>query len=55
MQKGLQEYYRNISEDEKIIKRNSANNRNKNMLDADRIRRKEYIKNYYYQRKNLLH
>ena len=43
--------YRNLSEGEKIKKRNYAN---KNMSDTDRVRRKEYMKNYYYKRINLL-
>ena len=29
---------------------NYANNRNKNMLDDDRERKKEYMKNYYYKK-----
>ena len=47
IQKRSQENYRNLSEDEKIKKRNYANNRNKNMSHVDRERRKEYMKNYY--------
>ena len=53
LQKRSREYYRNLSEEENIQKRNYANIRNKNIPDADRGTRKEYIKNYYYERKNL--
>ena len=49
--KTSQECYRYLSEDEKIKKRNCANIRNKNMSDADRKRKKEYMKNYYDKRK----
>ena len=42
--KGVRESYRNLSEDEKIIKRNITNIRSKYMSDVDRERRKEYIK-----------
>ena len=31
-----------------------ASNRKKNMLDEDKEEKKENMKNYYYQRKNLL-
>ena len=37
------EYYRKLSQDEKIKKKNYAKNRNKNMSDADREKRKEYM------------
>ena len=40
MQKRYQNYSRNLSEDEKIEKRNYANNKNKNMMQVDRRRRK---------------
>ena len=54
MQKRLIEYCRNLSEDEKIKKRNYAKTKNINMSDVNRERKKEYIKNYYYNRKDLL-
>ena len=37
----------------KIKTINCANIRNKNMSDWDRERKKEFMKNYYYKRKNL--
>ena len=40
MQQSLQEYHRNISEVEKIKKRNYSNNRNKYMSDEDRERKR---------------
>ena len=39
-------YY--LEEDEKIKDINYANNRNENISGADKERRKEYTKNYYY-------
>ena len=54
MQKRLSEYCRNLSEYEKIKKRNYAKTKNINMSDVNRERKKEYIKNYYYNRKDLL-
>ena len=50
LQKRSREYYRNLSEAEKIKKRNYTNIRTKNMSDADR-EKKEYTQNYYYKRK----
>ena len=35
------EYYKNLSEEEKLKKRSYANNRNKNMAEADREKRKK--------------
>lgn len=49
-----QEYFANLSEDKRIQKRNYANNRIKNMSDADRDRKKECKRSYYYKRKNLV-
>ena len=49
-----QEYYRNLPEDGKIKKRNYANNGNKNMAEKERERKKDYMRNYCYKRKNLL-
>ena len=43
LQKRLREFYRNLSEDAKIKKRNIANNRNKNMTDEARESKKEYL------------
>ena len=40
-----QEYYKNFSEDEKISKRSYGNNRNKNITDAGKKKRKKYIEN----------
>ena len=48
------ECYRNLSENKQIKKRNYANNKNKNMTDEGRERKKEYLKNYYNKRKKLL-
>lgn len=50
LQKRSREYYGNISETEKIKKRNYTNVRTKNMSDADR-EKKECTQNYYYKRK----
>ena len=36
----MQKYYKNLPEDEKIKKRNYANNRNNNMPDENRNRKK---------------
>ena len=47
------DFYRNLSEDEKCKKVNYANIGNKNMSDADREINKEYMKKYYYKRKKL--
>ena len=52
--KRLRKYYGNISEEEKIKKRTYANIRNWNMSDADRKRKKDYMKNSYYKGKPLL-
>ena len=41
----FQEYFSNLSEDEKIKEINYANNRNKNMSDEDKERKKEYMRN----------
>ena len=41
--KRLREFSRNLSEDGKIKKANYANHRNKNMTDAARERKKEYL------------
>ena len=46
--------YRNLSEEEKMKKRNFANFRNKNILDVPRERKKEHMKKYYYKSKHLL-
>ena len=43
--KRSREYYRKLSEDEKI----DANIRNENMSDEDRERKKEFMKNCYYK------
>ena len=43
LQEGSQVYYRNLPEDEKIKKRNYANNRNKNMSDEEREKEKKNI------------
>ena len=44
-----------ISPNMKEFLKSYASNRNKNMLDEDREeKKKENMKNYYYQRKNLL-
>ena len=43
------EYYRILSE-----KKKNANARYKNMSDAERERKTEHMKNYYYKRKKLL-
>ena len=42
-----------IKTTKKIKTINCANIRNKNMSDWDRERKKEFMKNYYYKRKNL--
>lgn len=47
----LQEYYRNLCEDEKIKKRNYANLRKKFVWAAVRERKMVYMKNYYYEGK----
>ena len=44
LQKRSREYYRNLSEAEKIKKRNYANIRTKNMSDADREKKRIYAK-----------
>ena len=49
--KVLLEYYRSLSEAEKIKRRNYTNTR-KEMSDLNRKRKKDYVKNYYYRRKN---
>ena len=54
LQERLREYYRNLPEDGKIKKRNYANNGNKNMSEKEGERKKEYMRSYYYKRKNLL-
>ena len=43
--KRSREYYKNFSEDEKISKRSYGNNRNKNITDAGKKKRKKYIEN----------
>ena len=43
---------RNLSDDEKIKIKNYVNIRNKKMSGEDRERKLEYMKNYYYKRKN---
>ena len=50
LQERSREYYRNLSENEKIKTRNYANNRNKNMSDEDIERKKEYMRSYYHKR-----
>ena len=45
MQKRLREYNKNRSEDEE----NYAKIMNKNILDTNRKKKKEYMKNYYYK------
>ena len=47
----LQEYYRNLCEDEKIKKRNYANLRKKFVWATVRERKMVYMKNYYYEGK----
>ena len=47
LQKRWQKYYRNLSQNEKIKKRNYENIKNKNMLEG------EYLKNYYNKGKKL--
>ena len=54
LQERSREYYRYLPEDEKIKKRNYPNNGNKNMSEKERGRKKEYMRNHYYERKNLL-
>ena len=54
LQKTLWEYNRNLSEDEKLKKRNYASSRYKNMSDIDNKERKIYIKTYYFRRKNVV-
>ena len=44
LQKRSREYYRNLSEAEKIKKRNYTNIRTKNMSDADREKKRTYAK-----------
>ena len=44
LQKRSREYYRNLSEAEKIKKRNYTNIRTKNMSDADREKKRIYAK-----------
>ena len=46
---------RNLSEGEKIKNINYAENRNKTMSDAGGKRKIEYMKNYCFKRKKLLH
>lgn len=43
LQKRLQEYYINLSEQEKIKKRKYPNIRNKNMADTDREKKKMFL------------
>ena len=50
----MREYYINLSEHEKIKKGNYAKNRNIKMVNEDGEIKKEYRKNYYNKRKNLL-
>ena len=42
-----------MKKEEQLKKRNYANNRIKNMTDKHRERKKEYLKNYYTNRKNV--
>ena len=44
LQKRSREYYRNLSEAEKIKKRNYTNIRTKNMSNADREKKRIYAK-----------
>ena len=45
IQKRSREYYKNFSENEKISKRSYGNNRNKNMTDTGKKKRKKYTEN----------
>ena len=55
LQKTLCEYYRDLSEDEKINQENYANTKSKNTSGGDRERKKySCMKNYSCKRKKLL-
>lgn len=54
MQKRWRKCYKNLSKEDKINIKKYANNRNKNVPDVEIERRKIYIKNYHYKRKNCL-
>ena len=47
-------YYRNFPEDEKIKNNIYVKNRTKNMSDANKEKRKEYVKSNYYKIKKLV-